>query len=95
MKYKVQLDKMLQDIASYFEARFTDEPAIQEITFPSSHRLCVTLNKAGVSLWLYSDKQVSYRLADPCIGGPHREFRPTRNRDFSWVFHRPERLSHA
>lgn len=93
MKYKVQLDKMLQDIANYLEARFTGEPAIQELAFPSSHRLCMTLINAGVSLWLYSDRQVSHKLADPWLDGPHREFRPTRNMDYSWVFHRPERLA--
>lgn len=85
---------MFQDIANYFEARFTAEPAIQEITFSSTHRLCITLNKAGVSLWLYSDVGVCRKLMNPWLDGPHREYRPRRGGGASrtWIFTRPERL---
>lgn len=97
MKYKVQLDTMLRDIANYFEARFLAEPTLQQICFPSTRELCLALRKAGVLLWLYSDRQVGFKLHDPWLAGPHREFRPTRNDcgNYAWVVTRPERLSNG
>lgn len=66
---RLKTNEMLEQIAAYFRTRFRENPELNEIRFSSTHALCSALNKAGVSLWIFSDSGISVKLNQSCKQG--------------------------